>query len=106
VSVIDPSTLPKDVELLRQIIVELCEQLQHESSERDKFRSLLRELLEAQRTRKSEQLSKEQLALFESLWKASDPEDEEPEPAVEEQQDKPDQEQPKSAAADSRWRRA
>ena len=39
------------------------------------IRSLLRELLEAQRNRKSEQLSKEQLALFESLWKASDPEE-------------------------------
>jgi transposase len=34
--------------------------------------------------------------LFESLWKASDPEDEDSEqPAVEEQQDKPDQEQTK-----------
>ena len=90
---IDPNTLPKDVESLRKIVVDLCEQLRHESSEKDKFRSLLRELLEAQRTRKSEQLSKEQLALFESLWKVSDPEDEESEPAVEEQQDKPDQEQ-------------
>ena len=92
---IDPNTLPKDIESLRKIIVDLCEQLQHESSERDKLRSLLRELLEAQRTRKSEQLSKEQLALFESLWKASDPEDDESEPAVEEQQDKPDQVQTK-----------
>ena len=92
---IDPNTLPKDVESLRKIIVDLCGQLQHESSERDKLRSLLRELLEAQRTRKSEQLSKEQLALFESLWKASDPEDDESEPAVEEQQDKPDQVQTK-----------
>jgi hypothetical protein len=39
----------------------LCEQLQHESSEKDKYRSLLRELLEAQRNRRSERLSKEQL---------------------------------------------
>ena len=48
---------------------------EHESSEKDKYRSLLRELLDAQRNRKSEQLSKEQLALFEALWKASDPEE-------------------------------
>jgi hypothetical protein len=47
--------------------------LQHESSEKNKYRSLLRELLEAQRNHKSEQLSKDQLALFETLWKASDP---------------------------------
>jgi transposase len=91
VPAIDPNTLPKDVESLRKIIVDLCEQLQHESSEKDKLRSLLRELLEAQRTRKSEQLSKEQLALFEELWKASDPEQEDSEPAVEEEQDKPEQ---------------
>ena len=90
---IDPNALPKDVESLRKIVVDLCEQLQHESSEKDKLRSLLRELLEAQRTRKSEQLSKEQQALFESLWKVSGPEDEESEPAAEEHEDKPDQEQ-------------
>jgi hypothetical protein len=49
-------------------------QLQHESAEKDKYRSLLRELLEAQRNRKSEQLSKDQLKLFEELWKAREPE--------------------------------
>jgi len=69
---IDPNDLPKDIDVLRKIILDLCNQLRHESSEKDKFRSLLRELIEAQRTRKSEQLSKEQLALFETLWKASD----------------------------------
>ena len=67
---IDPNSLPNDVDLLQKIVVDLCEQLQHESSEKNKYRSLLRELLEAQRNRKSEQLSKEQLALFETLWKA------------------------------------
>ena len=91
---IDPNTLPKDVASLRKIIVDLCGQLQHESSERDKLRSLLRELLEAQRTRKSEQLSKEQLALFESLWKASDPE-EDCEPTAEQEQDEPEKPQAK-----------
>src|SRR6516165_12103706 len=39
-------------------------------AEQNKFQTLLRELLEAQRSRKSEQLSKEQLALFEAAWKA------------------------------------
>ncbi len=37
-------------------------------SHRFPHQSLLRELLEAQRNRKSEQLSKEQLALFEAAW--------------------------------------
>jgi hypothetical protein len=51
---IDPNTLPKDAEVLRKIVLDLCEQLRHESSEKDKYRSLLRELLDAQRNRKSE----------------------------------------------------
>ena len=88
---IDPNTLPKDVDVLHKIVVDLCEQLRHESSEKDKYRSLLRELLDAQRNRKSEQLSKEQLALFEVLWKASDPEEEESEPATEQEPDKPEE---------------
>ena len=87
---LDPNQLPKDVDLLHRIVVELCERLQHETSEKDKYRSLLRELLEAQRNRKSEQLSKQQLALFETLWKAGHPEEPEAEPdaerAVEEEQ--------------------
>ena len=66
--VIDPNDLPKDVNRLHEIVVELCDRLKHETSEKDKYRSLLRELLEAQRNRKSEQLSKEQLALFEAAW--------------------------------------
>jgi transposase len=84
---IDPNALPKDVDLLHKIVVELCERLKHESSEKDKYRSLLRELLEAQRNRKSEQLSKDQLALFDALWNAGHPEaeaEEDPQPAAEE----------------------
>jgi transposase len=38
--------------------------------------------LEAQRNRKSEQLSKEQLKLFEELWKARQPEEASEEPAA------------------------
>jgi transposase len=92
---IDPNTLPKDVDVLHKIVLDLCEQLRQESSEKDKYRSLLRELLDAQRNRKSEQLSKEQQALFEVLWKASDPEEEESEPATEQEQDKPEEPQTK-----------
>ena len=96
---IDPSTLPKDIDLLQKIVVDLCERLQHESSEKNKYRSLLRELLDAQRNRKSEQLSKEQLALFETLWKATDPEaeeEEDSEPDADQEQDQP--EEPAQAA--------
>lgn len=92
---IDPHTLPKDVDGLRKIVLDLCEQLRHESSEKDKYRSLLRELLDAQRNRKSEQLSQEQLALFEALWKASDPEEEDSEPAAEQEQNEPEKPQAK-----------
>ena len=79
---IDPHALPQEVGVLHRIVRELCEKLKHESAEKDKYRSLLRELLDARRNRKSEQLSKDQLSLFEELWKASQPEeaaaDEEP----------------------------
>ena len=85
---IDPDSLPKDVDILQKLVVDLCERLQHESSEKNKYRSLLRELLDAQRNRKSEQLSKEQLALFETLWKTS-----EPEAAEDEKDSEPDADQ-------------
>ena len=49
-------------------MVDLAEQLDRSLAEQNKYQSLLRELLEAQRNRKSEQLSKEQLALFEAAW--------------------------------------
>lgn len=75
---IDPKKLPVEVGQLQKIVVDLCDQLRHESSEKNKYRSLLRELLEAQHSRKSEQLSKEQLALFETLWNAGEDESEEP----------------------------
>lgn len=96
---IDPNTLPKDIDVLRKIVVDLCEQLRHESSEKDKYRSLLRELLDAQRNRKSEQLSKEQLALFEALWTSSEMEaKEDSEPAAEPEQDEPQEPPAKSGS--------
>ena len=67
---IDPNSLPRDAETLRKIVVDLAEQLDRSLAEQSKYQSLLRELLEAQRNRKSEQLSKEQLALFEAAWQA------------------------------------
>jgi transposase len=67
---IDPNSLPRDAETLRKIVVDLAAQLDRSLAEQNKYQSLLRELLEAQRNRKSEQLSKEQLALFEAAWQA------------------------------------
>ena len=98
---IDPNTLPQNVQVLQKIVLDLCEQLRHESTEKDKYRSLLRELLEAQHNRKSELLSKEQLALFEAFWKASDAEvEEDSDPSTEPEQDEPEEPQ-----ADKRSRR-
>jgi len=45
-------------------------QLDRESAERTKIQNLLRELLDAKRNRKSEQLSEDQLALFAAAWEA------------------------------------
>jgi transposase len=72
---IDPNSLPQDANTLRKIVLDLAEQLDRAFAEQQKYESLLRELLEAQRNRKSEQLSKEQLALFEAAWQARDAED-------------------------------
>jgi len=45
-------------------------QLDREHTERNKIESLLRELLDAKRNRKSEQLSADELALFAAVWEA------------------------------------
>jgi len=45
-------------------------QLDREFTERNKIEALLRELLDARRNRKSEQLSADQLALFAAAWQA------------------------------------
>ena len=102
---IDPNTLPKDIDVLQKIVLDLCEQLKHESAEKDKYRSLIRELLDAQRNRKSEQLSKDQLALFEELWKASQPDEvtEETGTAETEGDQKPPEAPAKKQVGDSRW---
>ena len=65
---IDPKHLPEDPKVLQQMVLDLMTQLDRESSERNKVESLLRDLLDAKRNRKSEQLSADQLALFAAVW--------------------------------------
>lgn len=50
------------------MVLDLMAQLDRESTERNKIETLLRELLDARRNRKSEQLSADQLALFAAAW--------------------------------------
>lgn len=67
---VDPKALPGDPETLQKIIVDLTTQL-------DRTERLLRQLLQAKTGRKSEQLSREQLALFAAELKMRLPEAEE-----------------------------
>jgi transposase len=67
---LDPKHLPEDPKVLRQMVLDLMAQLDRESTERNKVEALLRELLDAKRSRKSEQLSTDQLALFAAAWQA------------------------------------
>ena len=52
------------------MVLDLMAQLDREFTERNKIEALLRELLDAKRNRKSEQLSADQLALFAELLQA------------------------------------
>jgi transposase len=72
---IDPKALPQDADTLRKIVLDLIEQLDRSLAEQNKYQTLLRELLEAQHSRRSEQLTKEQLALFEAAWKTQNPDE-------------------------------
>jgi transposase len=67
---IDPKHLPEDPKVLQQMVLDLMTQLDREFTERNKIEGLLRELLDARRNRKSEQLSTDQLALFAAAWQA------------------------------------
>ena len=60
------------------MVLDLMTQLDREFSERNKIETLLRELLDARRSRKSEQLSADQLALFAAEWQARQAEAEAP----------------------------
>jgi len=61
---LDPKHLPEDPQILQRMVLDLMAQLDRESAERTQIQNLLRELLDAKRSRKSEQLSQDQLALF------------------------------------------
>jgi transposase len=76
---IDPKHLPEDPKVLQQMVLDLMTQLDREFTERNKIETLLRELLDARRNRKSEQLSVDQLALFAAAWQARQVEAEAPE---------------------------
>src|SRR3977135_4499022 len=52
------------------MVLDLIAQLDRQFTERNKIEALLRELLDARRNRKSEQLSADQLALFAAAWEA------------------------------------
>ena len=67
---IDIEHLPEDPKILQKMVLDLTAQLDRESVERHKVETILRELLEARRNRKSEQLSADQLALFAAIWDA------------------------------------
>jgi len=67
---IDSKHLPDDPKVLQHMVLDLMAQLDRESIERNKIETLLRELLDAKRSRKSEQLSADQLALFAELLQA------------------------------------
>jgi transposase len=76
----DPKHLPDDPRVLQQMVLDLMAQLDREFTERNKIEALLRELLDARRNRKSEQLSTDQLALFAAAWQARQAEAEAPPP--------------------------
>jgi transposase len=82
---VDPKTLPQDAETLKRMLVDVTAQL-------DRSERLLRQLLQAKTGRKSEQLSREQLALFaqevfaqqagRALPESEEPEDEDDDPPL------------------------
>ena len=67
---IDPRHLPDDPKILQRMVLDLLAQLDRECGAKSKIEALLRELLDAKRGRKSEQLSADQLALFAAEWQA------------------------------------
>jgi transposase len=92
----DPQHLPDDPQVLQQMVLDLMAQLDREYTERAKIESLLRELLDAKRNRKSEQLSEDQLALFASLFEARQAQREQGQPELTE---KPKEEDDHTAGA-------
>jgi hypothetical protein len=67
---IDRKQLPQSAEVLQQMVLDLIAQLDASEARRIKTENLLRQLLAARSGRRSEQISDEQLALFEAALKA------------------------------------
>jgi transposase len=67
---VDPKQLPRSADVLRQMVLDLIAQLDVSEARRIKTENLLRQLLAARSGRRSEQISEEQLALFEAELKA------------------------------------
>jgi transposase len=80
---VDPTTLPQDPATLQKIIVDLTAQMDQQQTRLHKVERLLEQLIQAKSGRKSEQLSREQLALFarEADTEAADPGDDDDDPA-------------------------
>ncbi len=79
---VDPKTLPEDAIVLKQMLVDVTAQL-------DRTERLLRQLLEAKTGRSSEQLSREQLALFAQEAGIELPNPPQPEESQDEDDDSP-----------------
>ena len=71
---IDPLHLPSDPKVLQRMVLDLLAQLDRECGAKSKIEAMLRELLDAERGRKSEQLPVDQLALFAVALQALHPE--------------------------------
>jgi hypothetical protein len=67
---IDRKQLPKSADVLQQMVFDLIARLDAEHARRIKRENLLRQLLAARSGRRSEQITEEQLALFEAELKA------------------------------------
>jgi len=67
---IDQKQLPSDAATLRRMVLDLIAQLDAEQARRMKTENLLRQLLAARSGKRSEQITEEQLALFEAELKA------------------------------------
>jgi transposase len=78
------------------MVLDLMVQLDRESAERNKIEALLRELLDARRNRKSEQLSADQLALFAAAWQVRQAEAEPAAPPDDSDDDAPGGSAPKN----------
>ena len=67
---VDRKQLPQSADVLQQMVLDLIAKLDAEQARRIKTENLLRQLLAARSGRRSEQITDEQLALFEAELKA------------------------------------